>query len=312
MAGKTVAEEKTPGLDLTGAPEEEVKIAKPSEPFEVETKEEGFAIVERRDTEQILAGVEGQVADEMVYSFKVAGEEVSGLTYRGICEISRIMQGIVMNVVSCEPAEWYGEEGFVALARSLDRVTGNGSSIIFFQPRWMTLRSGKKTVSRFAPIIAQSKAKRNATSDLLPLSLKNIVVAAALESQAPKALPVDAILAKRREQQMEARRQKALTSDEVIKGNIARRVFAEWTVKYKGACKLGDVKYEKEKQDKAFNCFLMAGWAIDREKGGSSKDLTVGQLEEVLLIVRKGEVDFLSGEILPGALPEEKKPEETG
>ncbi len=303
----TAKKESTPALNLGGGPPEEAKIVRASELFKVESAEQGYAIVEKRDTAQIIAEVEGGVADEMVYSFTVSGQKVNGLTYKGICELVRIMQGIRADVISCDPAVWFEEEGFVALARSVDLVTGTGSSVIFFQPRWMQKKDGKKAINRFASIIAQSKGKRNAASDILPLSLKRIVIQAALGSKGPDAMPIDKILATRREQQIEASRQRALTSDSIIRGQVARKIFAQWAIAYKEACKQGQIDYDEKKQVEAFNRFLLAGWELDRARGASSKDLTVGQLEEALLIVSKNEVDFLTGELLPGAMEDAKK-----
>lgn len=313
--------EPAPKLNLKEVPEEseglpaggQGLIAEPKalKSFEVETAEKGYEIVEIRDTEQIIAEIEGEVAEELVYSFKTEdGRQVAGLTFKGVNEVCRIMKAIDRPVLYCRPAVWFDEEGFEALARAVDKATGNASSCIFFQPRWLKKRDGSTIIQRLSYVIAQSKAKRNAAKDIIPLVLRKSLVKAALETK--KGFDPYKVLAQRREMIIEARLQKALTSERYLKGAIAKKILASWSVQYKEACKSGQIKPVREKAEKAFNRFLMEGWAVDRAKGGSTKDLEVGDLEDILLIVKKGEVDFLSGKVLPGVLPEEPKPEETG
>jgi len=51
---------------------------------------EDFVELERRDEEQILAEIQGQVIEEMVYSFKnKTGRTITGLSWVGIKEIAR-------------------------------------------------------------------------------------------------------------------------------------------------------------------------------------------------------------------------------
>jgi len=54
------------------------------------SEQQAHDLMERRDEEQIIAEMEGAVLDEMVYSFKAGGREVTGISYAGTKSIAMI------------------------------------------------------------------------------------------------------------------------------------------------------------------------------------------------------------------------------
>jgi hypothetical protein len=125
---------------------------------------EEFAIMERKDEEQILAQLKGHYLEEFVYSFEHAGRRVIGLSWAGVKECAYRMGGI--DVVECK-VEDKGEYWLV-LAKAVDRTTGSGRYGISTQPKKMKLKDGSEQEDLFSLPKALSKAQRNAIRGLIP------------------------------------------------------------------------------------------------------------------------------------------------
>ena len=125
---------------------------------------EEFAIMERKDEEQILAELKGHYLEEFVYSFEHAGRRVIGLSWAGVKECAYRMGGI--DVVDCR-VEDKGDYWLV-LAKAVDRTTGSGRYGISTQPKKMKLKDGSEQEDLFSLPKALSKAQRNAIRGLIP------------------------------------------------------------------------------------------------------------------------------------------------
>ena len=125
---------------------------------------EEFAIMERKDEEQILAELKGHYLEEFVYSFDHAGRRVIGLSWAGVKECAYRMGGI--DVVDCR-VEDKGDYWLV-LAKAVDRTTGSGRYGISTQPKKMKLKDGSEQEDLFSLPKALSKAQRNAIRGLIP------------------------------------------------------------------------------------------------------------------------------------------------
>jgi len=125
---------------------------------------EEFAIMERKDEEQILAELKGHYLEEFVYSFEHAGRRVIGLSWAGVKECAYRMGGI--DVVDCR-VEDKGDYWLV-LAKAVDRTTGSGRYGISTQPKKMNLKDGSEQEDLFSLPKALSKAQRNAIRGLIP------------------------------------------------------------------------------------------------------------------------------------------------
>jgi len=125
---------------------------------------EEFAIMERKDEEQILAELKGHYLEEFVYSFEHAGRRVIGLSWAGVKECAYRMGGI--DVVDCR-VEDKGDYWLV-LAKAVDRTTGSGRYGISTQPKKMKLKDSSEQEDLFSLPKALSKAQRNAIRGLIP------------------------------------------------------------------------------------------------------------------------------------------------
>ena len=125
---------------------------------------EEFAIMERKDEEQILAELKGHYLEEFVYSFDHAGRRVIGLSWAGVKECAYRMGGI--DVVECK-VEDKGDYWLV-MAKAVDRATGSGRYGISTQPKKMKLKDGSEQEDLFSLPKALSKAQRNTIRGLIP------------------------------------------------------------------------------------------------------------------------------------------------
>jgi len=125
---------------------------------------EEFAIMERKDEEQILAQLKGHHLEEFVYSFDHAGRRVIGLSWAGVKECAYRMGGI--DVVECKVED--KDDYWLVMAKAIDRSTGSGRYGISTQPKKMKLRDGSEQEDLFSLPKALSKAQRNAIRGLIP------------------------------------------------------------------------------------------------------------------------------------------------
>lgn len=130
----------------------------------VKLPEEAYAVLDRLDENMIsseLAGLLEYGAQELIYSFEIAGRQVTGLSWPGAKALARWMadKGHPMDAVEKEITQ--DDETWYADVRVLDKGTGLalwGSSKCKKTKR---LKSGAEKPDEFARTIALNKAQRN-------------------------------------------------------------------------------------------------------------------------------------------------------
>ena len=130
-------------------------------------KEQGneeFALMERRDEQQIIAELQGHYLEEFVYSFEQGGRRIIGLSWAGVKECAYRLGGI--SVESCEVLEL--EDAWRVLAKAVNKADGSIRWGACQQPKTIKYRSGGEAPDEFALQKAVSKAQRNAIRALLP------------------------------------------------------------------------------------------------------------------------------------------------
>ena len=126
--------------------------------------ESPFSIMERKDEDQILAEMKGNVIQEFVYSFNTNGKEITGLSYAGVKQIALEMGGIHCSepILQEHDGSWICKVKAVDVHRNLEMW---GVSI---QSKLFRTRYGKEIPDDFAVQKAVSKAERNALRKLMP------------------------------------------------------------------------------------------------------------------------------------------------
>jgi len=130
-----------------------------------------FMELERRDEEQILAEIQGQVIEEMVYSFPSGGRTVTGLSWVGIKEIARRYGKIDVDPVRLEDTG----DAWIVVVKARDLERGTGILGVSTQPKSMKAR-GETVEDPFALQKATSKAQRNAIRSLIPETFLKAVI----------------------------------------------------------------------------------------------------------------------------------------
>lgn len=129
-----------------------------------DSRSEDFALMERRDEEQILAELKGAYLQEFVYDFTVGSRKVTGLSWAGVKEIAYRMGGVRVDDLDIQDKGEY----WIVTAKAVD-VTRNASRFgVSTQSKVMKLRSGESVPDDFAVQKAVSKAQRNAIRALIP------------------------------------------------------------------------------------------------------------------------------------------------
>ena len=123
--------------------------------------------MDRRDDAMIIAEAIGQFSDEYIYQYEIDGKPVRGLSFSGVKEARRLYKMIAVSIVSIDEKPMYYE----CKARSLDRITGSATEVIYRQAKGIKRRDGSHWENPHAFMICQSKAKRNAIAELLPQAL---------------------------------------------------------------------------------------------------------------------------------------------
>lgn len=118
-----------------------------------------YVIMERRDEEQITEELRGELVDQWVYSFKVAGREVTGLSWVGVKQAVRHYGHIHVALVS----EQETDDEYRVTVKAIDTLvdvemlgTASQSKMFLGKP------------DPFARVKALNKASRNAYRALLP------------------------------------------------------------------------------------------------------------------------------------------------
>ena len=124
---------------------------------------EAYELLDRRDEEQILAEIKGNIITEMFYSFPLDGRTVTGVSWVGTKEIARQYGGIDVEFIRVEETE----DCFAAVVKARDTRRGTSLLGTASQAKVVQTRSGER-VDRFAYTKAVSKAQRNAIRAIIP------------------------------------------------------------------------------------------------------------------------------------------------
>jgi len=123
-----------------------------------------YALMERKDEDQILQEIKGNVLEEFVYSFPQGNRTITGLSYSGIKQVALKMgnihceEPILQENGSC----WIGKVKAIDVQRNLE-MWG-----VSTQAKFMELRDGRKIRDEFCIQKCVSKAERNALRKLMP------------------------------------------------------------------------------------------------------------------------------------------------
>jgi len=129
----------------------------------VEVMEESqFQIMERRDDNQILSEMKGNVLEEFVYSFKQGDRQITGLSYAGVKQIALIMG----NIHCGEPILQETGDSWICKVKATDVQRNQVRWAVSLQNKLMDTKWGKKPDS-FCVQKAASKAERNALRKLM-------------------------------------------------------------------------------------------------------------------------------------------------
>jgi hypothetical protein len=160
--------------------------------------EDVFAVLDAHDEEQIIDEIAGRTLEVMVYSFPQDGKTVTDLSYAGVLETVRTLNArsaTRIRVANQPPiVDEIVEDGktFVRVqVYAEDQAIGGGQWGLATEPKHMTYRvkSGpergttKTKWDKFAAAKALSKAQRNAMGRLIPLQLRQMVIALFLKDE---------------------------------------------------------------------------------------------------------------------------------
>lgn len=125
--------------------------------------QEAYELLDKRDEEQILAEIKGNIITEMFYSFKMEGREVTGISWVGTKEIARQYGGINIDYVDLKETP----SSYMAIVKATDTKRGTSLLGTAMQPKTMNTRNGEVD-DKFASTKAISKAQRNAIRAIIP------------------------------------------------------------------------------------------------------------------------------------------------
>jgi hypothetical protein len=133
--------------------------------------EEAYTVLDRLDEKTIgseLAGLVEYGAQELIYSFKIDGREVTGLSWPGAKALARWMaeKGHPLDAVEKEVTQ--DEEEWYADVKVVDRETGLGLWGSSKASKTKRLKTGEDKPDMFARTIALNKAQRNAVLAHVP------------------------------------------------------------------------------------------------------------------------------------------------
>lgn len=141
----------------------------------IERKDEVFLEMEKRDEDQILKEMRGELIEEFVYSIQLRGEQVTNLSYAGVKEAMRRRGNLQILDVRTEETE----EEIRALIRVRDldnRIDVVGAS-------------SAERDKPFAYTLAVNKAERNAFAKLIPAKWYATLIQDWLQKHRPGAKP---------------------------------------------------------------------------------------------------------------------------
>lgn len=124
---------------------------------------EDYELLDKRDEEQILAEIKGNIITEMFYSFPMDGRTVTGVSWVGTKEIARQYGNISMDFIKVEETP----DSYIAIVKATDTKRGTSLLGTAMQPKLMQTRKGE-VEDRFAYTKAVSKAQRNGIRAIIP------------------------------------------------------------------------------------------------------------------------------------------------
>lgn len=136
---------------------------KPIAPTVEVMEQSPFQIMERRDENQILSEMTGNVLEEFFYSFKQGDKQITGLSYAGVKQIALLMG----NIHCDEPILQENGDSWICKVKATDVQRNQIRWAVSLQNKLMDTKYGKKPDS-FCIQKAASKAERNALRKLMP------------------------------------------------------------------------------------------------------------------------------------------------
>lgn len=128
--------------------------------------------IDRKDDDQIIAHMSGELVDEYVYSFQMGNTTVRGLSWAGIREMAQERGNIHLEKPDVQETDDYIR--VMVKATDLERnVSVWGGT---HQPKMMKLRDGGSRPDDFAFEKAVSKGQRNAIKNLMPVTVVRDVI----------------------------------------------------------------------------------------------------------------------------------------
>lgn len=119
-----------------------------------------YEVVDQVDDQAIVELMTGQTIQDYVYSFKVGGRLIEGLTLAGINEAANRRGGIQVEDMEYEERE----NSWIATVKAVDTITGNSRWGAYEQPKMNGNRPDPYAFTK-----AIHKAQRNAIKQLLPV-----------------------------------------------------------------------------------------------------------------------------------------------
>ena len=130
--------------------------------------------IDRKDDQQILASLGGELIDEYVYSFKDGrGRTQEGLSWAGVRELAQLRGNITLSKPEIEDHPDYIRA--MVMATDLDRNVSMWGGT--HQPKMIKPRDGDPYPDEFAFEKAVSKAQRNAIKNIMPTAVVKGVIA---------------------------------------------------------------------------------------------------------------------------------------
>lgn len=133
-------------------------------PEVVERDNMPYSLMERKDEDQILSEIKGNVLQEFVYSFPQGNRKITGLSYAGVKQIALEMGSLHV----CEPILLENDGNWIAKVKAIDVHRNLEMWGVSSQPKKMTYKNGVEVDDDFCIQKAVSKAERNALRKLMP------------------------------------------------------------------------------------------------------------------------------------------------
>jgi hypothetical protein len=121
-----------------------------------------YSLMERKDEDQILEELKGNVIKEYIYDFDQNGRRVTGLSYAGVTHVALRMG----HIHTGEPIIQEMNGGFIAKTQATDMKRNLSMWGVAFQSKTLQFRDGGKIEDQFAITKVVAKSTRNALRKL--------------------------------------------------------------------------------------------------------------------------------------------------